>query len=77
MPYPFAHGKGAISIAAHADAANIPPRNPVASFEAAGRLLGAIDDVYLRCLARLAAAGEAVERALGLEPLAERKAEQP
>jgi Zn-dependent protease with chaperone function len=71
QPYPFAHGKGQVSIAAHADAANIPPRNPVASVDAAGRLLAAIDDVYVRCLSRLAVAGEAVESALGLEPLAE------
>jgi hypothetical protein len=71
QPYPFAHGKGQVSIAAHADAANIPPRNPVASVEAAGRLLAAVDDVYIRCLSRLAVAAEGVETSLGLEPLAE------
>jgi Zn-dependent protease with chaperone function len=67
--YPFDHAKGKLTIASYL-LASLPPSDEIGLvYDAAENLLGNLLSLYQRSLARLCETAEAVESALGFEPL--------
>jgi Zn-dependent protease with chaperone function len=73
LPYPFAHGQGAVDLAAYAVLdGDLPAAEDFGEiFSVAGRALDHLDDLYFRMLAGLVLLAELAEQDLGLPPLPE------
>jgi predicted Zn finger-like uncharacterized protein len=69
-PYPFEHARDDMTLARHILPPSLPtPRDAYDLYQVAQGAMGRVSEVYGRTLSRLAVAAEAVESALGLEPI--------